>query len=112
MPSTSRWSGTRSPVPGPLHPTLAISNHRLVSFKDDRVSFRWKDYAAGSKQKTIMVSADVFLRRFLIHVLPKGLVRIHFGLFANRKRSASLLRCRFLLKVAAPPLANVRSAIR
>ena len=49
------------------------------------------------------VSADEFLRRFLIHVLPKGLVRIrHFGLFANRNRSASLLRCRFLLKVAAP----------
>jgi Putative transposase len=50
------------------------------------------------------VSVDEFLRRFLIHVLPKGLVRIrHFGLFANRKRSASLLRCRFLLNVAAPP---------
>jgi Putative transposase/Transposase zinc-binding domain len=83
---------------------VAISNHRLVAFKDDRVSFRWKDYAAGSKQKVMSVSADEFLRRFLIHVLPKGLVRIrHFGLFANRKRSASLLRCRFLLKVAAPP---------
>jgi hypothetical protein len=83
---------------------VAISNHRLVSFKDDRVSFRWKDYAAGSKQKVMAVSADEFLRRFLIHVLPKGLVRIrHFGLFANRKRSASLLRCRFLLEVAAPP---------
>ena len=50
------------------------------------------------------VSANEFLRRFLIHVLPKGLIRIrHFGLFANRKRSASLLRCRLLLKVAAPP---------
>ena len=50
------------------------------------------------------VSADEFLRRFLIHVLPKGLVRIrHFGLFANRKRSASLLRCRSLLNVAPPP---------
>ncbi|AXC12057.1 transposase [Acidisarcina polymorpha] len=48
------------------------------------------------------VSADEFLRRFLIHVLPKGLVRIrHFGLFANRKRSASLLRCRLLLNAAA-----------
>jgi hypothetical protein len=83
---------------------VAISNHRLVSFKEDCVSFRWKDYAAGSKQKVMTVSADEFLRRFLIHVLPKGLVRIrHFGLFANRKRSASLLRCRFLLKVAAPP---------
>ncbi len=51
------------------------------------------------------VSADEFLRRFLIHVLPKGLVRIrHVGLFANRNRSASLLRCRLLLNVAAPPL--------
>jgi hypothetical protein len=83
---------------------VAISNHRLVSFKKDRVSFRWKDYAGGSKQKVMTVSADQFLRRFLIHVLPKGLVRIrHFGLFANRKRSASLLRCRLLLNVAAPP---------
>jgi Putative transposase/Transposase zinc-binding domain len=83
---------------------VAISNHRLVSFKDDQVSFRWKDYAAGSKQKVMTVSADEFLRRFLIHVLPKGLVRIrHFGLFANRKRSASLLRCRVLLNATAPP---------
>ena len=83
---------------------VAISNHRLVSFKDDRVSFRWKDYAAGSKQKVMTVSTDEFLRRFLIHVLPKGLVRIrHFGLFANRKRSASLLRCCLLLNSAAPP---------
>jgi hypothetical protein len=50
------------------------------------------------------VSGDEFLRRFLIHVLPKGLVRIrHFGPFANRKRSASLLRCRFLLNAAASP---------
>jgi hypothetical protein len=82
---------------------VAISNHRLVSLKDDRVSFRWKDYAAGSKQKVMTVSADEFLR-FLIHVLPKRLVRIrHFGLFANRKRSASLLRCRFLLNAAASP---------
>jgi hypothetical protein len=57
------------------------------------------------------ISADEFLRRFLIHVLPKGLVRIRqFGLFANRKRSASLLRCRFLLKAAAPPSQPAASA--
>jgi hypothetical protein len=81
---------------------VAISNHRLVTFKDDRVSFRWKDYAQGSKQKVMTVSTDEFLRRFLTHVLPKGLIRIrHFGLFANRKRSASLRRCRMLLN--APP---------
>jgi hypothetical protein len=83
---------------------VAISNHRLVAFKEDRVSFRWKDYACGGKQKIMTLSADEFLRRFLIHVLPKGLVRIrHFGLFANRRRAASLLRCRALLGTMASP---------
>jgi hypothetical protein len=77
---------------------VAISNHRLVSFQNDRVSFRWKDYAHGGKQKIMTVAADEFLRRFLIHVLPKGLVRIrHFGLFANRRRSSMLARCRAVL---------------
>jgi len=81
---------------------VAISNHRLIAFREDQVSFRWKDYAHGSKQKVMTVSTDEFLRRFLIHVLPRGLVRIrHFGLFANRRRAASLLRCRTLLHVAA-----------
>ena len=79
---------------------VAISNHRLVAFQNDRVSFRWKDYAHGGKQKIMTVSADEFLRRFLIHVLPKGLVRIrHFGLFANRRRSNTLARCRAFLGV-------------
>lgn len=83
---------------------VAISNHRLVSFKQDQVSFRWKDYAAGGKQKVMTVSTDEFLRRFLIHVLPKGLVRIrHFGLFANRRRAASLLRCREVLGARSSP---------
>jgi hypothetical protein len=77
---------------------VAISNHRLVAFHNDRVSFRWKDYAHGGKQKIMTVSADEFLRRFLIHVLPKGLVRIrHFGFFANRRRGRMLARCRALL---------------
>jgi hypothetical protein len=81
---------------------VAISNHRLVAFQNDRVSFRWKDYAHGAKQKIMTVSADEFLRRFLIHVLPRGLVRIrHFGLFANRKRGDALSRCRILLGAAA-----------
>jgi len=81
---------------------VAISNHRLVSFEHDRVSFRWKDYAHGGKQKVMTVCAEDFLRRFLIHVLPRGLVRIrHFGLFANRHRAASLARCRSLLGVSA-----------
>jgi hypothetical protein len=51
-----------------------------VAFENDRVSFRWRDYAHGGKKKVMTVSADEFLRRFLLHVLPKGLVRIrHFG---------------------------------
>jgi Putative transposase len=55
---------------------VAISNHRLLAFQNDRFSFRWKDYAHGGKQKIMMVSADEFLRLFPVHVLPKGLVRI------------------------------------
>jgi hypothetical protein len=62
---------------------VAISNHRLVAFENDRVSFRWRDYAHGGKNRVMTVSADEFLRRFLLHVLPKGLVRIrHFKGFA------------------------------
>jgi hypothetical protein len=77
---------------------VAISNHRLVAFENQRVSFRWRDYAHGGKQKVMTVPAEEFLRRYLLHVLPKGLVRIrHFGLFANRCRAASLERCRSLL---------------
>jgi hypothetical protein len=89
---------------------VAISNHRLVAFENDRVSFRWRDYAHGGKKKVMTVSAHEFLRRFLLHVLPGGLVRIrHFGLFANRRRSAALERCRALLGATAcadPPRAT------
>jgi hypothetical protein len=80
---------------------VAISNHRLVAFENDRVSFRWRDYAHGGKNKVMTVSVDEFLRRFLLHVLPKGLVRIrHFGLFANRRRETALACCRQLLGTA------------
>ena len=81
---------------------VAISNHRLVAFENGSVSFRWRDYAHGGKQKIMNVSAHQFLRRFLLHVLPGGLVRIrHFGLFANRRRGAALERCRALLGMEA-----------
>lgn len=83
---------------------VAISNHRLVAFENDRVSFRWRDYAHGGKEKVMNVSADEFLRRFLLHVLPKGLVRVrHFGFFANRRRETALARCRELLDAVAYP---------
>ena len=81
---------------------VAISNHRLVAFENDRVSFLWRDYAHGGKKKVRTVDAHEFLRRFLLHVLPGGLVRIrHFGLFANRRRSAALQHCRSLLGMSA-----------
>ena len=81
---------------------VAISNHRLVAFENEHVSFRWRDYAHGGKKKVMTVSAHEFLRRFLLHVLPSGLVRIrHFGLFANRRRRAALQRCRALLGATA-----------
>jgi hypothetical protein len=77
---------------------VAISNHRLIAVQDDRVSFLWRDYAHGGKQKVMTVATHEFLRRFLLHVLPGGLVRIrHFGSLANRNRSATLVRCRALL---------------
>lgn len=80
---------------------VAISNHRLVSFDGDQVTFRWKDYAHGNKKRKMTVSAEEFLRRFLLHVLPKGFVRIrHFGFMANAQRAASLQLCRQLLDMA------------
>jgi hypothetical protein len=80
---------------------VAISNHRLLSFDGDRVTFRWRDYARGNKSRTMTVSADEFIRRFLLHVLPKGFVRIrHFGFMANSQRSASIELCHRLLEMA------------
>ena len=81
---------------------VAISNHRLVAFDGNHVTFRWRDYAHGNKQRVMTVSADEFIRRFLVHVLPKGFVRIrHFGFMANYQRFASLALCRQLLGMAA-----------
>jgi len=82
---------------------VAISNHRLLSVDDDHVTFRWKDYAHRSKCRAMTLSLEEFLRRFLQHVLPKGLPRIrYFGWLANRRRREMLPLCRTLL-AAAPP---------
>jgi Putative transposase/Transposase zinc-binding domain len=73
---------------------VAISNHRLLSFAEGKVTFRWKDYAHGNKQRKMTLSAEEFLRRFLLHVLPRGFVRIrHFGFLANRHRKQRLAVC-------------------
>src|SRR5262249_47725106 len=66
---------------------VAISNHRLLSVTESKVRFRWKDYANHSKKRTMTLTGEEFLRRFLQHVLPKGFPRIrYFGWLANRKR--------------------------
>ena len=82
----------------------AISNSRLVSLTDDQVTFRWKDYAHGGRRGTMTLEAVEFVRRFLMHVLPSGFVRVrHYGLLANRHRQEKLARCRELLGMAVPP---------
>src|SRR5437764_14608389 len=82
---------------------VAISNHRIVNFADGKVTFRWKDYAHKSKQRLMTVTAEEFLRRFLLHSLPHGFVRIRFcGFLANRRRGALLPVCKRLLGATAP----------
>jgi hypothetical protein len=81
---------------------VAISNHRLVSFVDGQVTFRWRDSARHNQQKLMTLLVDEFLRRFLLHILPKGFVRIrNFGFLANRRRATLLPLC-FQLLGAAP----------
>ncbi len=87
---------------------VAISNHRLVSFDGECVTFRWKDYAHGSKQRLMTLAATEFLRRFFLHVLPKGFVRIRqFGFLANRFRSARLQLCHQMLAVESASAQSV-----
>lgn len=77
---------------------VAISNHRIVSVDESHVTFRWKDYAHNSQQRTMTLTCEKFLRRFLQHTLPKGLPRIrYFGWLANRRRGNLLPLCRTLL---------------
>jgi hypothetical protein len=84
---------------------VAISNHRLVEVTDTHVTFRWKDYAHHSKRRTMTLSHEEFLRRFLQHVLPRGFPRIrYFGFLANRRRGTLLPLCRALLAVQPPPV--------
>jgi Putative transposase/Transposase zinc-binding domain len=83
---------------------VAISNRRLVSLEAGEVAFHWKDYAHGGVQKTMTLKATEFIRRFLLHVLPSGFVRIrHYGFLANRVCQEKLALCRALLGVATMP---------
>jgi hypothetical protein len=86
---------------------VAISNHRLVALENGNVTFRWRDSAHGNKKKLMRLPVDEFLRRFLLHLLPRGFVRIrHFGFLANRRRATLLPICFELLRRStekAPP---------
>jgi Putative transposase/Transposase zinc-binding domain len=82
---------------------VAISNHRLVGIEDGHVHFQWKDYRGNSRIKIMSLSADEFIRRFLIHVLPEGFQRIrYYGFLGNRYRQQKLALCRRLLGMQEP----------
>lgn len=115
----------RKPFGGPEHVLhylarythrVAISNHRLIGMEDGKVTFRWKDYAHGGKKRKMTLAAEEFIRRFLLHVLPKGLVRIrHYGWMANRcrRQRAALGRALFAVEAtAAAPADSYRAHAR
>jgi hypothetical protein len=82
---------------------VAISNRRLLSMEDGRVTFAYKDYADGNQSKVMTLEATEFIRRFLLHILPRGFVRIRqFRFLANRARGKKLALCRILLGASAP----------
>jgi hypothetical protein len=93
---------------------VAISNERILDCHDGVVRFRYKDYAHHHARKEMAMSATEFIRRFLLHVLPPGFMRVrHYGLLANRRREEKLARCRALLGCAAPaPTPGVEESVR
>lgn len=90
---------------------IAISNHRIVNFSDGKVTFSWKDYADGCQKKLMTLDAVEFLRRFLLHVLPHGFVRIrHYGLCASANVNTKLVAARRLLPDAKPTQSGPKPA--
>ena len=84
---------------------IAIANRRLVSTDDRTVTFNWKDYAHHNRPRTMTLDGSEFLRRFLLHAVPPGFMRIrHFGLLANRGRARNLATCRRLLTTPLSPV--------
>ena len=83
---------------------VAISNRRLLSMEDGNVRFRWKDYRTGGRRRVMTLTATEFLRRFLLHILPKGFQRIrHYGFLANRCRASAVEHCRQLIDATQEP---------
>ncbi len=89
---------------------VAISNHRLVALADGKVAFRWRDSAHGNRKQIMTLSIEEFLRRFLLHLLPHGFMRIrNFGFVANRRRAELLPLCFQLLDTDQPSAPNSSS---
>ena len=91
---------------------VAISMHRLLSLEDHCVTFRWRDSRHGNKQRSMTLSVHEFLRRFLLHVLPIGFVRIrYFGLLAHRRRKELMPLCVELLAASVSPASPMRATL-
>jgi len=90
---------------------VAISNHRIISFQDNKVIFRWRDYADSNRSKLMVLEVTEFVRRFLMHVLPPRFVKIrYFGFLSNRQRTENIERARTLLGAkAAMPVVDERN---
>jgi Putative transposase/Transposase zinc-binding domain len=97
---------------------IAISNYRLIKLENGQVTFKWRDYRDRNREKLITLDADEFIRRFLLHVLPDGFVRIrHYGLLSTRQRKTKLALCRQLLiaeawKLTAPASIFLRKSAK
>jgi hypothetical protein len=111
----------KPPLPGPQRVLrylarythrVAITNRRLLACDDGQVTFRWKDYQRGNRQRLMTLDAVEFIRRFLLHVLPRGFQRMrHYGFFANGQRKGKLPRCRELLGQALLAPAETSPAV-
>jgi len=83
---------------------VAISNNRILHVRNGQVTFKWRDYADGRKEKIMTLSATEFIRRFLLHVLPKGFMKIrHYGLLGNRNKTKKLTLCKRLTNTPIRP---------
>lgn len=92
---------------------VAISNNRLLDIEDGQVRFGYKDYRDHSQQKTMTLSAEEFIRRFLLHVLPRGFHRIrYFGFLGNSHRQEKLAQCRQLLGMAPPAVPSEPTVVQ
>jgi putative transposase/transposase-like zinc-binding protein len=93
---------------------IAIANHRILDVRDGRVRFAYRNRREGNRVQTMTLNADEFIRRFLLHVLPRGFMRLrHYGFLANRHKARTLRRCRELLgQLAEPPPRHPPSVVQ